>query len=116
MFAGRRRELETMGKRIDDIRRTGEGRSLAIRGRRQVGKSGSARRVAPSDDPRPRGHRRDSRRLADLVPAVHSFSEATERGSLRQNRNLPTSSRNSSEVWDSSRAALCDSAAELLVV
>lgn len=37
MFVGRRTELAVITKRIDDVRRTGHGRSLAIRGRRQVG-------------------------------------------------------------------------------
>jgi hypothetical protein len=39
MFTGRRAELEMISKRVDHIRRTGEGRSMAIRGRRQIGKS-----------------------------------------------------------------------------
>ncbi|WP_433791317.1 ATP-binding protein [Actinoplanes sp. CA-252034] len=39
MFVGRRTELELLNKDLDRIRRTGEGRSVAIRGRRQVGKS-----------------------------------------------------------------------------
>ncbi len=39
MFVGRRAELARIIKRVDDIKRTGRGRSLAIRGRRQVGKS-----------------------------------------------------------------------------
>ncbi|WP_033345845.1 ATP-binding protein [Catenuloplanes japonicus] len=36
---GRSAELRRISKRVDEIRRTGQGRSLAIRGRRQVGKS-----------------------------------------------------------------------------
>jgi uncharacterized protein len=39
MFVGRRGELDLLTKDLDRIRRTGEGRSVAIRGRRQVGKS-----------------------------------------------------------------------------
>lgn len=39
MFVGRRAELARIVKRVDDIKRTGRGRSLTIRGRRQVGKS-----------------------------------------------------------------------------
>ncbi|GID29246.1 ATP-binding protein [Paractinoplanes brasiliensis] len=39
MFVGRRAELEQLGKELERVRRTGEGRAVAIRGRRQVGKS-----------------------------------------------------------------------------
>ncbi|MEU4163764.1 ATP-binding protein [Actinoplanes sp. NPDC026670] len=39
MFVGRRAELDVLTKDLDRIRRTGGGRSVAIRGRRQVGKS-----------------------------------------------------------------------------
>jgi uncharacterized protein len=39
MFVGRRTELDLLTQQLDRIRRTGEGRSVAIRGRRQVGKS-----------------------------------------------------------------------------
>jgi hypothetical protein len=39
MFVGRRAELESLTQSLDHIRRTGEGRSVAVRGRRQVGKS-----------------------------------------------------------------------------
>ncbi|GIH49369.1 hypothetical protein SAMN05421833_1142 [Microbispora rosea] len=38
-FIGRRRELAALAKRLDRIRRTGAGAAMAIRGRRQVGKS-----------------------------------------------------------------------------
>ncbi|MGC4756846.1 AAA family ATPase [Micromonospora trifolii] len=39
MFIGRRTELDLLTKQLDHVKRTGEGRSVAIRGRRQVGKS-----------------------------------------------------------------------------
>lgn len=39
MFVGRRAELDLLTKNLERIQRTGEGRSVAIRGRRQVGKS-----------------------------------------------------------------------------
>ncbi|GLY06840.1 ATP-binding protein [Actinoplanes sp. NBRC 101535] len=39
MFVGRRRELDLFADRLERIRVTGEGQSVAIRGRRQVGKS-----------------------------------------------------------------------------
>jgi hypothetical protein len=39
MFVGRRAELDLLTKHLDRVQRTGEGRSVAIRGRRQVGKS-----------------------------------------------------------------------------
>ncbi|WP_250029290.1 ATP-binding protein [Paractinoplanes maris] len=39
MFVGRRAELDLLGREVDRVQRTGEGRSVAIRGRRQVGKS-----------------------------------------------------------------------------
>jgi uncharacterized protein len=39
MFVGRRAELGLLSKDLDRVRRTGEGRSVAVRGRRQVGKS-----------------------------------------------------------------------------
>lgn len=39
MFVGRRAELGLLTKDLDRIQRTGEGRSVAVRGRRQVGKS-----------------------------------------------------------------------------
>ncbi|GGK88921.1 hypothetical protein GCM10012284_23730 [Mangrovihabitans endophyticus] len=39
MFVGRRAELDLLGKDLDRVRRTGEGRAVAVRGRRQVGKS-----------------------------------------------------------------------------
>ncbi|WP_198171122.1 ATP-binding protein [Actinoplanes awajinensis] len=39
MFIGRRTELSLLTKRIDHIKRAGTGLSVAIRGRRQVGKS-----------------------------------------------------------------------------
>jgi len=38
-FVGRRRELALLGKRLDRVRSSGSGVALAIRGRRQVGKS-----------------------------------------------------------------------------
>ncbi|MFC4335610.1 ATP-binding protein [Salininema proteolyticum] len=38
-FIGRSRELEYLRRRLDLVRRRGEGRALAMRGRRQVGKS-----------------------------------------------------------------------------
>lgn len=39
MFVGRVRELERLSRHLDDVRSTGSGRFVAIRGRRQVGKS-----------------------------------------------------------------------------
>ena len=39
MFIGRRTELSLLTKRIDHITRAGTGLAVAIRGRRQVGKS-----------------------------------------------------------------------------
>lgn len=39
MFVGRRSELDLLKRDLGRIRRTGEGRSVAVRGRRQVGKS-----------------------------------------------------------------------------
>jgi len=39
MFVGRRAELDLLTTHLDRIQRTGEGRSVAVRGRRQVGKS-----------------------------------------------------------------------------
>ncbi|HEX8347330.1 MAG TPA: ATP-binding protein [Actinoplanes sp.] len=39
MFVGRRAELDLLTQQLDRTRRTGEGRSVAVRGRRQVGKS-----------------------------------------------------------------------------
>ncbi|MFE9916351.1 ATP-binding protein [Micromonospora sp. NPDC005553] len=39
MFVGRRTELDLLGRQLDHVKRTGGGRSVAIRGRRQVGKS-----------------------------------------------------------------------------
>ncbi|MEV6301640.1 ATP-binding protein [Actinoplanes sp. NPDC051861] len=39
MFVGRRSELELLNRQLDAIRRSGEGRAVAVRGRRQVGKS-----------------------------------------------------------------------------
>ncbi|WP_433551657.1 ATP-binding protein [Micromonospora zamorensis] len=39
MFIGRRTELDLLTKQLDHVKRTGEGRSVAVRGRRQVGKS-----------------------------------------------------------------------------
>ncbi|WLS47511.1 ATP-binding protein [Micromonospora profundi] len=39
MFVGRRTELDLLTKQLDHVKRTGGGRSVAIRGRRQVGKS-----------------------------------------------------------------------------
>lgn len=39
MFVGRRDELDLLAKALGRVRRTGEGRSVALRGRRQVGKS-----------------------------------------------------------------------------
>lgn len=38
-FVGRERELKLLGRLLDEVRRTGTGRMVAIRGRRQVGKS-----------------------------------------------------------------------------
>jgi len=39
MFVGRRAELDLLTQQLDHVKRTGKGRSVAIRGRRQVGKS-----------------------------------------------------------------------------
>src|SRR5690349_5938454 len=39
MFVGRRTELSLLTKRIDHVTRTGTGLAVAVRGRRQVGKS-----------------------------------------------------------------------------
>lgn len=39
MFVGRRTELDLLTRQLDRVGRSGEGRSVAIRGRRQVGKS-----------------------------------------------------------------------------
>lgn len=38
-FWGRRRELTRFDRELDAIRRSGEGRMVAVRGRRQAGKS-----------------------------------------------------------------------------
>jgi uncharacterized protein len=38
-FTGRKRELELLGKRLREVRRSGNGALLAMRGRRRVGKS-----------------------------------------------------------------------------
>ena len=39
MFVGRRAELSLLAKRVDHVTRTGRGLAVAVRGRRQVGKS-----------------------------------------------------------------------------
>ena len=39
MFVGRRAELDLLSNNLDRVQRTGEGRCVAVRGRRQVGKS-----------------------------------------------------------------------------